>query len=321
MKEKYGTPEYDLENAKKEIDKALEKISSIRNDIGSIMEVKTCPNLQMPSFEQAYNRQFNSSWNRYDKTIRQHVERGYELVLKEIDEFEKTIESIHKENESAIQNNVETRKKVEDFMTSIGIKKTYTTYDFPSKRSKTKKTLTHSAGFMEDIQREIKIDDGYSTRISQLKTLTRDKANNYEKLISEINKIEKEKEKQAKEEEDRRELARFQVKYETEGFWDDILEIILSKNKYLMLGHFLLMNRNDWNDGYSYVEYGLSKFDAETDIDDEIINEISNIIQNNDVDGRYFRDSPVGYDYLLGLVNDEKLMEDYNKVYDKVCHF
>ena len=48
---------------------------------------------------------------------------------------------------------------------------------------------------------------------------------------------------------------------------EDILDVILEKDKYLRLAHYLLKNREDWNDGYSYAESGLNGFDVETETD------------------------------------------------------
>ena len=48
---KYGTAEYFLNEAKKEIDKALEKISSIRDSVGTIAEIKNIGRLDIGHLE------------------------------------------------------------------------------------------------------------------------------------------------------------------------------------------------------------------------------------------------------------------------------
>lgn len=43
--------------------------------------------------------------------------------------------------------------QVTELMTRIGIPSTYTTYDYPSSRSKTRKSITHTSGYVTDLER------------------------------------------------------------------------------------------------------------------------------------------------------------------------
>jgi len=94
----------------------------------------------------------------------------------------------------------------------------------------------------------------------------------------------------------------------------DLLDVILEKDKYLRLGHYLLKNREDWNDGYSYAENGLNGFIVESDEDGLIAADIQNCIDNWDGDGRCFRDCQYNYDHCFSLVKDEQLYKDYQLV-------
>lgn len=315
---KYGTPEYDLVEAKKFIDRAIENVLKIRSDIGSISKVEKCPHFPFISIENAYSQNSSYYSNRFDPTNSSHIEKGYENALKKIESVFTSVEEMHSKNKESLENNKETKQKIIDFMTSIGIPSNYTVYEYPTTRSKTKKSIAKTAGYISDIERVISSNDSYQTRLFEYKTMKEKITKEYEKYKLEIQKKEVEKLKKEKEDNDRMELARFQVKYNSKGYWDDILDIILDKNKYLRLAHFLLMNRNDWNDGYHYAECGLNGFDLVDETDLSIYDDIQNNINNWDGDGRCFRDSTYNYDVLYDMVNDEELMKDYNIVSEKI---
>lgn len=316
MKPKYGSPEYCLEEAKKQIDKALEQVSKIRDDIGVIMPVESISYKGIYSLDCYYKGSYYGG--RFDVENRIHLENAYKNAINFVDEELKRIEEIHESNKSSIENNINTKQKIINFMTTIGISSDYTVWEYPTSRSKTKKSIPKRAGYLSDIERCIKTLDGYDSVKRQYEEAKKKFKESYKKYIKVIELKEKEREKATKEEENRQALARFQVKYDTTGSWNDILDIILSKDQYLLLGHYLLMNRNDWNDGCSYAEFGLRSFVADTDMDQKIYDEINDLIENWDGDGRCFRDSQFGYDYLFSLVDDEKLIKDYNEVYTQI---
>jgi hypothetical protein len=315
---KYGTPEHDLVEAKEYIDRAIESVLKIRSDIGSISKVETCPHFPFISIENVYSQNSSYYSNRFDPMNLSHVEKGYENALKKIESVLKSVEEMHTANEEALQNNKETKQKIVDFMTTIGIPANYTSYEYPTNRSKTKKSIPKTAGYISDINRVIALNDSYETRLSEYKSMKEKITKEYEKYKLEIQKQESEKLKKEKEDNDRMELARFQVKYDSKGYWDDILDIILNRNKYLRLAHFLLMNRNDWNNGYHYAECGLEGFDVVDNVDQDIHADISHHIINWDGDCRCFRDTTYSYDVLFGMVNDGELIKDYNIVSEKI---
>lgn len=93
---------------------------------------------------------------------------------------------------------------------------------------------------------------------------------------------------------------------------EDLLEAILKKSQYLMLAHYMQENRSDWSDGPEYVEYGLQQFKVTNNTDEEIVKEISCLVNEWEGDGRCFRDCNYNYNILFGMV-DTELLEDYNK--------
>lgn len=315
---KYGTPEYELEEAKKKIDSALEKVSKIRNEVGKIEELTMIKTPSIGSLSTFYKGGYYNSFNPLKM---EHLDRAWGNADNHIDDCIRTMDFTHEENSDKIVNNEETAQKVKDFMETIGIRGTYSVYDYPTNRHKTKKSITKTAGYIDDIGREIKTSDGYKFAMDSLKKSRERLRKEFDDLCKKIIEDEKRKELERKKQEDIKELARFQVKYDNNGEWWDILDVILNKNKYLKLGHYLLKNREDWNDGPSYAKYGLSQFEVDGENDERIANELLYLTDDWDGDGRVFRDSKYGYDYVFSLVNDEELMKDYETVKSKYYDF
>lgn len=91
---------------------------------------------------------------------------------------------------------------------------------------------------------------------------------------------------------------------------DDILEKMFKQSKYLMLGHYLQANRNDWSEGPDYAERGMNQFTAENETDEDIIADIQPMIDDWDGDGRCFRDTTWNYGALFNLAPVD-LYKDY----------
>lgn len=314
-KYKYGTPEDCIEKAQEELEKAIKGVAKIRNEVGTIMPVKMCS--VSPEFSLKHYK--NSGFWSFDVKKQSCVDAAYKNALATYDKLLAEVEETHKNNESAIKNNINTRQKVSDFMESIGISKVYSVYDYPTKRHKNRQRIDKRAGWSEDIDRCIKTFDNYEDSKRKLEDFKKSIEMQYKELSNKNEQIEREKQKKIEEQEDIKEFARFQVKYDCEGDWRDILDKILDKNKYLCLAHYLLMNRNDWNDGYSYAEVGLHNFSVDNQKDQDIVDCINSLIGENwDGDGRCFRDCEYSYDVIFDMVEDKKLIEDYYKVYEKI---
>lgn len=98
----------------------------------------------------------------------------------------------------------------------------------------------------------------------------------------------------------------------------EVLDILLLKDKYLRLAYYLEKNRGDWNDGYSYAETGLRGFTCENDIDGQIVDEITSLIEDWDGDGRCFRDCQWNYSALYEIAKTERpeLYADFKALMD-----
>ncbi len=93
---------------------------------------------------------------------------------------------------------------------------------------------------------------------------------------------------------------------------EEIIDVLLGKDKYLRFAHFLQLNRGDWSDGYDYANTGLNGFKVESITDRAIYDEISGYISSSDgdCDGRVFRDCEFNYSVIFGMANQE-LYKDY----------
>ncbi|MGG1671527.1 hypothetical protein ACIFOE_12910 [Paenibacillus sp. NRS-1783] len=222
---------------------------------------------------------------------------------------------VHVDNVEKLKNNKATESKVFDILEQIGISNTY--YGYKTSRSRDTSKMYYN--FPSEIRKQIptqysenKLEELNKSLIEQLKKVWND----------ETYKIKQErikKEKQEKEKEYNKKLALLLAKYDLDltDSWHELEEAIIDKNKYLRLAHYLEMNRNDWSDGYSYAESGLSQFTTESDIDSKIYEDIiSYMYENWDGDGRVFRDCEYNYSILYNMVaeQDTQLFKDYEAV-------
>lgn len=95
-------------------------------------------------------RNGNSTWALTKKTSLSDVDRE---VRASIAVAAKLIDDVSERNKPVIEHNDGVRKQVIEIMTRIGIPTTYTTYELPSSRSRTRKAIGHSAGYLGDLSR------------------------------------------------------------------------------------------------------------------------------------------------------------------------
>ena len=231
-----------------------------------------------------------------------------------LNSIEETDLYIHMENVKNAKSNLDTWQAVKNLLDRIGIKSTY--YGYPSKRSHKKDTCYYN--WVSEISNQIPT----SYKETHLEDVKKEK---YNKLMSiynaEISKINAEKQKienEQKIKEENRTLALLLAKYDLDISceWNDLLDTIIEKNKYLRLAYMLNQNRNNWNDGYSYAENGLNNFKIETELDQKIYDDIHSYFDDFN-DGRCFRDCEYNYDILYGIVDSKDLMKDFELVRGK----
>lgn len=240
------------------------------------------------------------------------------FALKEfIEEVAKHDMETHKINMQIREDNKQLETQIFKLLEQVGIRKTY----WGRKNNRSTKDVELYYEFPSEIRRQI--PTWYSdNKVEDLKKQLIEKIDNI--FNTELKKIQEEKRRKELEEKQKRAnktLALLLAKYDLEldQSWDDLLELIVSKNKYLQLAKALENNRNDWSDGCSFAEWGLHNFKIETELDQEIYDDIIQYIDEWDkhMDGRVFRDCKYNYSVLYELA--EKDAPELYKDYLKVC--
>jgi len=87
--------------------------------------------------------------------------------------FEKS-KKLHEGNEKAIENNTALKSAIYKFMESIGIPTSYTTCFYKTNRSRTQTERKNTAGWVGDVSRVVKTDDGWLTAENHYKSFLKD---------------------------------------------------------------------------------------------------------------------------------------------------
>lgn len=245
------------------------------------------------------------------------LEERWKHIKQVAAKYEADCKIVSQANLEIIAHNNTVRDKITSIMKELGVPDTYYTKEYKTNRS-TKLTETrHYAGYKGDLDRLMPAEKKPLDAASLLSSLQRTYEEKLRAARDIANKAEAEKVKVTQ----LHELALLRAKYTPDNPISDvhtIRDIILSKDKYLMLGYWLMRNREDWNDGYSYAEVGISQFKIENTEDAEIHASLTEIInsgyEEGDIDGRVFRDCEYSYGYLFAKVTDKSLLKDYEKI-------
>jgi hypothetical protein len=317
------------------IDQAKEFIKSeearlIQSTIGinnKIMPIKTanqmgkiCSVGQYKTYDLDINNELRSKSGYFNKP--NNVEQTCSNALRHAEYLYKQSEAIHEENIIALENNIALKDYVYAFMEKIGIPKTITTYDYISssgRRVNKQQEHRHCAGYTKDIDTFLKTDDGFSYATTQLE--------NVKKNIEAYRLAETKKEQEAQKlidaenanKEETKLLATLVVKYglDYQSTFQEVLDEILGRNKYLELGYWLERQRNDWSDGFWKAKNGIDGFTVVTDLDKRIQESLYETLSECE-DGRDFRDCQYNYSELYSMVEDEDLYKDYELVQGKI---
>ncbi len=165
---KYGSIEYRLEEAKESIDKALELSSKLRIETGSKKPVEKID--KMGRLYASISDFYKPSWGSFDSNKENHVKGAVENARKALEKVIASVEGIHKSNIENIESNLKLKDSIIAFMELVGISKQYDTWAFKTNRSAQKTRTTHNAGYIEDIARNIIVDDGYSSELVKAKS-------------------------------------------------------------------------------------------------------------------------------------------------------
>lgn len=245
------------------------------------------------------------------------VKERYAQLSKLLDKYVSDCESIALENEPLAAENKELIAKIKAIMDAAGIPESYYAYEKPSPRAK-EKSVKKPAGYIQDLNRLVQTAAPVRVQVDDLRQRLKSK---YNDAFSKASALESEKEKQREKERALHELALFRAKYTPENphsYASNIIDSVLSKNKYLHMAYWLERQRGDWSDGFWQAELALNAFVPESDLDNDILECIQGIydssVENGDIDGRVFRDCEYNYGVLYGMVEDEQLKADLNRL-------
>lgn len=220
----------------------------------------------------------------------------------------------HEKNLPALENNKAVAAAIIALNEAVGMPKRWSERDRNS-RSRYPKTIGHDAGYLTDIARECKTDDGFASATASYERLKRE----YD-AYAEQGKREAEhaKEAAAREEAEKLEkrkadmelatiLLRYGLPVETD--WDGVLEHLRGKEQRIDLALAMLDTRGDWSEGCYRVSAALHRFTIRTDEDKEIAANVLGCTAEFE-DGRVFRDSAWSYDAIFASVPDQQLVTD-----------
>lgn len=289
-----------------EFERLQTKISNFENETPKQPEFKPydCPELKQLRQKFSYRNETanllsgrNAKWE-YDNALA--------LIQKANDYFVE----ISKDNDIIIENNKKIIQKIKQMMSVYGIPEKRRVLDKKS-RAQYPKYVTETCGWVTDLNTFVKTVDGRKKAFDELAGIKRLVETVYKESEDARQKEKEETERMIKQKETEKAQRVYLVKMIKHYDLDpsstiyDVYNFFLSKNKYLELAEYLLMNRLDWNDGTYYAEKGLSKFKVETDLDKEIVYSIGAVIEDWEGDGRVFRDCEWCYDRLYQLVKKE----------------
>lgn len=239
--------------------------------------------------------------------------------LTSLDAEKKRLLAVHEANLPAIENNKKVRAKVTQVMQAIGIPNSYSERDYSSK-ARTPKYNTKSAGYLSDLARNVTDTDGYDSAVQSANYAAQQATDYVRHAVALLGQKEREAAIAEQKRKNEMVIVHMRVKYECEPEASPraVLDAILDKNKYLRLAHYLELNRGDWSEGSDYAEQGLYGFSIETPLDQEIYDVNKALCDDWEGDGRVFRDNEHNYSTIFALVEDDKLMKDYQTVKEMI---
>lgn len=128
-------------------------------------------------------------------------------------ELRKQVEDRHADNAAAISSNKKVIESVTALMTEIGVPKSYSTYEYKTKRARTRTQIENYAGYLQDLRRCCATDDGYEAAKKSLEQFEAT-INKYEAVCKQNDALSlREKEREERAQSDQRALAALVVKY------------------------------------------------------------------------------------------------------------
>ena len=235
-------------------------------------------------------------------------------ALRELEAARAKDVAAHERNLPALEHNKAIAARIEAVMTEAGIPRSYSERDTNS-RARYPKTITHQAGWIGDVARNCKTDDGFAHATSSYERLKKDYTAYAERAKEEseqlAQKAQRERDAELAKRKADMELAGMLLRHglPIESDWDNVLEHLRSKDQRLDLAVAMEQTRGDWSEGPYRVRNALDRFQIVTDEDKEIANDVASCLYDFE-DGRVFRDTTWSYSALYESVTDKQLVSD-----------
>lgn len=283
-------------------------------------ELKVMPVEQCKKMGSMYGRvqDFESRMTHYNSWRKPTMLQVADFALNALDTARKEDLATHEKNVPAIEANKRIREQITALNTAVSMPDGWTERD-PNSRARIPRRITHRAGWRQDLDKHVLVDDGFAQATA-----------NYERLLKDYNAYrvealrndeqlkraaEREKELAAEKRRNDIQFAGILLRYElpTDSEYSDVLEALRKRDKKLDLAIAMEDTRGDWSEGYWRVSNAVDRFTMETEEDKLILNDIMRHLGDEDIDGRCFRDTNYSYTVLFGMV-DAQLLADANIV-------
>ncbi|GAC1042309.1 hypothetical protein thsrh120_23130 [Rhizobium sp. No.120] len=256
-------------------------------------------------------KSYASSLNRWREPTAKEIA---DKALSELETARQKDVDAHERNLPKIEINRQLREKIIALMKEAGIPDSYSERDLKS-RSRFPKNIRHDAGYLGDLNRNVKITDGFdhaSWTYNSLKARYDEYAKQAEQEDAK-RKAEQEREAAAALEKRRNDLklAEIIIRYGLDEAidWNGALDALRGKDQRLDLAAAMYQTRGDWSDGYYRVSDAIGRFIVTTPEDAAIQTDILSCF-NDDIDGRIFRDTEWNYSRLFAESADSQLSKD-----------
>lgn len=281
--------------------------------------------IDLPNYQTLYDH--GNAWRRPDLSVIDKTVKDAIVIAKGV------VAGLKEQNVPINAHNQKVVDQVKQIMTRLGIPLTYTTQEYASSRSRTKKTISHSAGYLGDLTRNTP-QSNVSTLEYRITTYERD----YEAWVKRI----QEAEKKARIEQDTHTvntkilgnpklvatlmqagvniLAEVQkaVEGEKAGVIEfcmaQAIENVIARDKYLKLAYGLRLSSEAWirpeSLQHAYAAIGGFNTDSSDPEDAEIAQCINHAITNWDSKkgGRVFQDTEWSILKIMDKVKDRSAM-------------
>lgn len=223
----------------------------------------------------------------------------------------------HEANLAAMENNKAVAARVEALMVEIGMPKSWSERDTKS-RSRYPKSITHEAGWIGDVRRNCKTDDGFAAVTSAYERMKKEYEAYAEhakvEAATDADKAQRERDAELAKRKADMELASLLLRYELpiESDWSDILDALCAKDQRLNLAVAMQQTRGDWSEAPYRVRAAMDRFHIETNEDKDIANDVLGCMDDFE-DGRVFRDTTWNYGRLFAEAADQQLSADIQR--------